>query len=103
MLGPLITNFFSRSRFHWDTVSGIVSFLATSTGTPTFEMARFGSGEITVRLEKSTLSPLIFESEFLEVVPTYDELVGSPTLHCQNKWLHDTVIDLPNLVRLVEV
>ncbi len=43
--------------FHSLTVSGIVNFLATSTGTPTSDMVRLGSGDITVLLEKSTLLP----------------------------------------------
>ena len=43
--------------FHDDTVSGIVSFFATSLGTPTSEIVRLGSGDITVLLEKSTLLP----------------------------------------------
>ncbi len=40
-----------------ETFSGIVSFLATSNGTPTSPMSRLGSGLMTVRLEKSTLLP----------------------------------------------
>ena len=40
-----------------DTFSGMVSFFATSKGTPTSPMSRLGSGLITVRLEKSTLFP----------------------------------------------
>jgi hypothetical protein len=43
--------------FQFDTVSGMVSFFATSYGIPTSEIAIFGSGEITVLLEKSTLFP----------------------------------------------
>ena len=38
-------------------ISGIVSFIATVSGTPTSERSRLGSGEITVLLEKSTLFP----------------------------------------------
>ena len=43
--------------FHSVTISGIVSFIAIDFGTPTSERSRFGSGEITVLLEKSTLLP----------------------------------------------
>ena len=43
--------------FHSVTISGIVSFMATASGTPTSDRSRFGSGEITVLLEKSTLFP----------------------------------------------
>jgi hypothetical protein len=56
-LGPLKTNFFNLSIFQFETVSGMVSFFATSYGIPTSEIAIFGSGEITVLLEKSTLFP----------------------------------------------
>src|ERR671925_2429279 len=64
VLGPFITSSLSLSRFHCDTVSGIVSFFATSVGTPTSEILRLGSGEITVLLEKSTRLP---ESEPLNL------------------------------------
>ena len=57
MLGPLITSFLSFSIFHSVTTSGIVSFFATDSGTPTSPKSRFGSGEITVLLEKSTRFP----------------------------------------------
>ena len=39
------------------TISGIVSFVATASGTPTSDKSRLGSGEITVLLEKSTRFP----------------------------------------------
>jgi len=50
-----MTNFFSFSTFQSVTISGIVSFFAIDSGTPTSARSKFGSGEITVRLEKSTL------------------------------------------------
>ena len=53
----LKTNVFNLSIFQFDTVSGMVNFFATSYGIPTSEIAIFGSGEITVRLEKSTRLP----------------------------------------------
>jgi hypothetical protein len=43
--------------FHSVTISGMVSFMAICSGTPTSDKSRFGSGEITVLLEKSTLFP----------------------------------------------
>ncbi len=43
--------------FHSVTISGMVSFFATASGTPTSERSRLGSGEMTVLLEKSTLLP----------------------------------------------
>ena len=43
--------------FHSVTISGIVSFMAIERGTPTSDKSKLGSGEITVRLEKSTLFP----------------------------------------------
>ncbi len=45
------------SMFQSVTISGIVSFFATASGTPTSDRSRFGSGEMTVLLEKSTLLP----------------------------------------------
>ena len=57
MFGPLITSFLILSIFHSVTISGIVSFIATCSGTPTSDKSKLGSGEITVLLEKSTLFP----------------------------------------------
>ena len=50
--------------FQPETLSGMVSFLATSNGIPTSAMSRLGSGLMTVLLEKSTLLP---ESEPLNL------------------------------------
>ena len=52
-----MTNFFSFSIFHSVTISGIVSLVAICIGTPTSPKSKLGSGEITVRLEKSTRFP----------------------------------------------
>ena len=57
MVGPLITSFFNFSMFQSVTISGMVNFIATASGTPTSDRSRFGSGDITVRLEKSTRFP----------------------------------------------
>ena len=57
MDGPFITNFFNFSIFQSVTISGMVNFLATVSGTPTSDKSKFGSGEITVLLEKSTRFP----------------------------------------------
>ena len=57
-------NFRILSIFHSVTISGIVSFIATASGTPTSDKSKLGSGEITVLLEKSTLFP---ESEPLNL------------------------------------
>jgi hypothetical protein len=43
--------------FHSVTFSGTDKRIATSKGTPTSFMSKFGSGETTVRAEKSTLFP----------------------------------------------
>ena len=45
------------SMFHTVTFSGIESLMAMARGTPTSLISRLGSGEITVRAEKSTLFP----------------------------------------------
>src|SRR5207244_10139643 len=50
--------------FQGDTFSGIVSFFATSNGTPTSPISSEGSGLMTVLLEKSTRFP---ESEPLNL------------------------------------
>mmetsp|Transcript_61869 Transcript_61869/g.108729 ORF Transcript_61869/g.108729 Transcript_61869/m.108729 type:complete len:241 (+) Transcript_61869:86-808(+) len=55
--GPLSTSFRIRSMLYWLTISGYVITLATSSGTPTWCTCRFGSGEMTVRPEKSTRFP----------------------------------------------
>ena len=52
-----MTSFRMRSIFHSVTISGIVNFMATVSGTPTSDKSKFGSGEITVLLEKSTRLP----------------------------------------------
>ena len=52
-----MTNFFNFSMFQSVTISGMVNFFATISGTPTSDKSKFGSGEITVLLEKSTRFP----------------------------------------------
>jgi len=52
-----MTNFFISSRFQAVTFSGTERRIATSCGTPTSFMSKLGSGEITVRAEKSTRLP----------------------------------------------
>ena len=55
--GPFITSLRISSMFHSVIFSGTDNRMAISSGTPTSFMSRFGSGEITVRAEKSTLLP----------------------------------------------
>ena len=50
-------NFFKNSIFHSLTLSGTVSFIQITLGTPTSFRPIFGSGEITVRAEKLVLLP----------------------------------------------
>ena len=54
---PLRTAFCRRCRLWLVTLSGKVRIMATSMGTPTSLIARLGSGDMTVRPEKSTLLP----------------------------------------------
>ena len=54
---PLRTAFCRRWMLWLVTLSGKVSVVATWMGTPTSLIARLGSGEMTVRPEKSTLLP----------------------------------------------
>ena len=96
--------------FHSVTTSGIVSLVATDSGTPTSERSRLGSGEITVLLEKSTLFP---ESEPLNLPSfpfslcvrvlgaylIYGELVEYQKLRYQNMWLYDIVTNQQDPVR----
>ena len=56
-MGPFSTISRMSSMFHSVTRSGTVSVFAISVGTPTSFIERFGSGEITVRAEKSTRFP----------------------------------------------
>ncbi|MBA7480247.1 hypothetical protein ES707_15696 [subsurface metagenome] len=53
----MYTSLFISSRFLSVMMSGTVSRTAMCMGTPTSLMSRFGSGEITVLAEKSTLFP----------------------------------------------
>mmetsp|Transcript_21938 Transcript_21938/g.54256 ORF Transcript_21938/g.54256 Transcript_21938/m.54256 type:complete len:285 (-) Transcript_21938:948-1802(-) len=55
---PLRTRSRTISMLCCDTTSGYVISLATCSGTPSSSMRRFGSGEMTVRPEKSTRFPL---------------------------------------------
>ena len=55
--GPFWTHFLILSILYLFTLSGNVIILATKTGTPTWSTRRLGSGDITVRAEKSTLFP----------------------------------------------
>ena len=59
-LFPLTTNFRSFSILFSVTFSGYVSIIAICRGTPTSSTPNVGSGEITVRPEKSTRFPLKF-------------------------------------------
>ena len=52
-----MTSSFISSIFHSVTFSGMVKIRAICSGTPTSLIEIFGSGEITVRAEKSTLFP----------------------------------------------
>mmetsp|Transcript_134724 Transcript_134724/g.430454 ORF Transcript_134724/g.430454 Transcript_134724/m.430454 type:complete len:253 (+) Transcript_134724:1425-2183(+) len=56
--GPRLTQSRSRSRFASQTFSGNVMRLATHSGTTNSSTLTFGSGEMTVRPEKSTRFPL---------------------------------------------
>mmetsp|Transcript_20171 Transcript_20171/g.33182 ORF Transcript_20171/g.33182 Transcript_20171/m.33182 type:complete len:240 (-) Transcript_20171:104-823(-) len=60
LCAPLITALRSRSMLCTVTLSGYVRILAQWMGTPTSSTDRLGSGEITVRDEKSTRFPLRF-------------------------------------------
>mmetsp|Transcript_8521 Transcript_8521/g.15757 ORF Transcript_8521/g.15757 Transcript_8521/m.15757 type:complete len:204 (-) Transcript_8521:41-652(-) len=60
LFGPFLTAFLRRFMLCFVTRSGYVQIIAHSTGTPTSSTERFGSGEITVREEKSTRLPLRF-------------------------------------------
>ena len=48
---------FMNSDLRGASVSGIVNLVTTAVGTPTSPKSKLGSGEITVRLEKSTRFP----------------------------------------------
>ena len=54
---PFRTHSLIFSMLCLDTTSGYVMFLAMCSGTPTSSMRRLGSGEMTVRPEKSTRFP----------------------------------------------
>lgn len=58
--GPFRISFLRKSMFALLTRSGYVKIMATWTGTATWSMRKFGSGEITVRPLKSTRFPLRF-------------------------------------------
>ena len=55
--GPFSTAFFKPSILCTVTLSGYVKIFATLSGTATSSILRFGSGEMTVRPEKSTRFP----------------------------------------------
>lgn len=55
--GPFLTAYLSMSTLCDVTRSGYVNTFATRSGTATSSMRRFGSGEMTVRPEKSTRFP----------------------------------------------
>ena len=55
--GPFLMSWRRCAMLYWLTRSGYVSIIAMCKGTPTWSILRFGSGEMTVRPEKSTRLP----------------------------------------------